>query len=119
MWKKLPNSAKDLVQQCIPTASWALKLQHLALLGSFGMYPKLSPQIVNDLDFARRLRCYVSQAFSGFSGNVRNVFKLCLNNLEKVEKRQKQTKAQLAKIKRTIQSAENQIELSKKRQRFS
>ena len=46
-------------------------------------------QEAGDLDFARRLRCFPTDAFTGLNKYVKKNIRLCLKNLQTVERKQK------------------------------
>ena len=46
-------------------------------------------QEAGDLDFARRLRCFPTDAFTGLNKYVKKNIRLCLKNLQTTERKQK------------------------------
>ena len=88
-WQRLSAYLAGLTQEYTSKSDWALKLPCLSLLGCLVRYPRIATKMADDLDFARRLRCFPTDAFTGLNQYVKKDIRLCLKNLQTVERKQK------------------------------
>lgn len=110
-WQRISVYLAGQIQEHTSKTDWALKLPDLALLGSLVRYPKIATKMVDDLDFARRLQCFSTEAFTGLNQYVKRSIKLCLMHLRSVERKQKRLKAEQLKRQLGIQRRAMRIEV--------